>query len=87
MFDKSWILILVLVLGGCAFVSVPDGPKLAALGQAQATHCPERGTDPNQPDCTTATGGPISDGFTSLLKDLITLPFKVIGGAASAVAP
>ena len=86
--NKSRIMLLTLafILGGCAFVSVPDGPKLLAIGQAQATHCPEQGTDPNQSDCTVATGGPLSDGLTSLLKDLVTLPFKMIGGAVSAAS-
>ncbi len=86
---RIWILTLAFILGGCAYASVsPEGNiKTAALGQASAEHCPDAVEGEPAPDCTKANGGPISDGFTSLLKDMITLPFRVIGGAAAAVTP
>ncbi len=85
---RIWILTLAFILGGCAYASVStDGNiKTAALGQASAEHCPDAVEGEPAPDCTKANGGPLSDGFTSLLKDLITLPFKLIGGAVSAAS-
>ncbi len=85
---RIWILTLAFILGGCAYASgSPEGNiKTAALGQASAEHCPAAVEGEPAPDCTKADGGPLSDGFTSLLKDLITLPFKMIGGAVSAAS-
>lgn len=77
------LLLVAALSNGCAFVNAsPDGRlKAVALGQAKVEHCSEGG------ECVRVEGGMLSEGFTGLLKDLVRIPFAIIGGAAGAVAP
>ncbi len=80
------------VLIGCSTISVkPDGTVQAtAIGQSSAEHCLAEGTQ-----CTTAEGGPLSDGFVSavgsffslLEKAVMAIPRFFAGGAAAVAGP